>query len=126
MDYQRTHILIVEDSEDERDMFAHHLSLMGYRVSKAADGKEGLEKAFALHPNLILMDLWLPTIGGWEATRRLKLDERTKDCPVVVITGNVRVQPSTLSCDGWLTKPCPLDLLDAEIARVLQSRDKPN
>jgi CheY-like chemotaxis protein len=122
MEHAETHILIVEDSKDERDMYALHLSRMGYRVSMAGDGEEGLEKAFELHPHLILMDMWLPKIGGWEATRRLKTDERTKHCPVLVITGQSPVQPSTLECDGWLTKPCPLDQLDAEIARLLEAR----
>jgi CheY-like chemotaxis protein len=116
------HILIVEDSNDEREMFAHHLSMMGYQVSVADDGKKGLDKALEIHPQLILMDLWLPTLGGWEATRLIKADEKTRDCRVVVITGHAMFQPSTLECDGWLTKPCPLDKLDAEIARVLQTR----
>jgi CheY-like chemotaxis protein len=120
---EQTHILIVEDSEDDREMYAHHLSLKGYLVSKAGDGKEGLEKAFELQPHVILIDLWLPCVGGWEATRRLKADERTKHCPVVVITGHPVLRPRTLECDGWLTKPCPLDQLDAEIARVLRTRE---
>jgi CheY-like chemotaxis protein len=122
LENEQIHILIIEDSADERDMYAMHLSLKGYRVSKASDGKEGVEKAFELHPHLILIDLWLPTIGGWEATRRLKADDRTKDCPVVVITGHAVIRPGTLECDEWLTKPCPLDQLDAAIAKVLHAR----
>jgi CheY-like chemotaxis protein len=121
MDKQK-HILIVEDSEDERNMFACHLSQMGYHVSLAGDGKEGVERAFEIHPDLILMDLWLPSMGGWEATRYLKSNERTRECPIVVITGHTAYQPNTLECDGWLTKPCPFDKLDAEIERVLESR----
>ena len=121
MDKQK-HILIVEDSEDERDMFARHLSQKGYRVSMAGDGREGVEKAFAVQPDLILMDLWLPSMGGWEATAFLKANERTRECPIVVITGHAVYQPSNLECDGWLTKPCPLDRLDTEIERVLESR----
>jgi CheY-like chemotaxis protein len=119
MENEQTHILVVDDSKDSREMYAQHLSLKGYRVSMAADGKEGLEKAFELHPHLILMDLRLPIIDGWEATRLLKEDERTKACPVVVITGLTWLQPKALECDGWLTKPCSLDRLDAEISRVL-------
>lgn len=121
MEDERTHVLIVEDSEDDRDMYAHHLMLKGYRVSKAGDGKEGLEKALELHPHLILIDLWLPIMGGWELTRRLKADERTKHSPVLILTGHSLFQPSTLECDGWLTKPCPLNQLDAEIARLLEA-----
>jgi CheY-like chemotaxis protein len=119
MQNEQAHILIVEDSKDSREMIAQHLSLKGYRVSMAGDGREGLEKAFELHPHLILMDLRLPIIDGWEATRLLKEDERTKACPVVVITGLTWLQPKALECDGWLTKPCSLDRLDAEISRVL-------
>jgi CheY-like chemotaxis protein len=122
MENEQTLILIVEDSKDSREMIAQYLSLKGYRVSLAGNGKEGLEKAFELHPHLILMDLRLPIIDGWEATRLLKADERTKDCPVVVMTGLTWIQPKTLECDGWLTKPCPLDQLDAEINRVLVGR----
>ena len=122
MENEQTHILIVEDSKDSREMIAQHLSLKGYRVSMAGDGREGLEKASELHPHLILMDLRLPLIDGWEATRLLKEDERTKDCPVVVITGLTWIQPETLECDGWLKKPCLLDQLDAEINRVLLGR----
>jgi CheY-like chemotaxis protein len=120
MDNERAHILIVDDSADDRLMYAHFLSHKGYRVSKARDGKEGLEKAFELQPDLILMDLWLPRISGWQATQRLKVDKRTKDIPVLIITGISSVW--SRDCDGWLTKPCPLDQLDQEITRVLVAR----
>ncbi len=119
---EQTHILIVEDSKDDREMYAQFLSMKGYRVTMAGDGKEGLEKAFELHPNLILLDLRLPTIDGWQATRLLKEDERTKDCPIVVITGLMWLRPKTLDCDGWFTKPCSLKELDEEIARILETR----
>ncbi len=122
----QTRILIVEDAEDDRDMFAHYLCTKGYLVSKAGDGKEGLEKAVELHPHIILVDLWLPVMGGWEFTRRLRADERTKHSSILVITGHSTIQPSTLECDGWLTKPCPLEVLDAEIARILKARGEGN
>lgn len=122
MESEQKHILIIEDSADERDLYTLHLSLKGFRVSKAEDGKEGLDKAFELRPDLILIDLWLPTIGGWRATQLLRADQRTRNCAVVVITGHPIIRPKTLECDGWLTKPCPLDQLDAEIARVLEAR----
>jgi len=120
MDTQR-HILVVDDSEDDREMYAQYLSQKGYRVSSAADGTEGLEKAFKLQPDLILMDLWLPRRGGWQTTREIRLDERTKHIPVLVITGHLYPRPELLGCDGWLAKPCPLDKLDAEIVRILQA-----
>jgi two-component system cell cycle response regulator DivK len=114
MDYRQTHILIVDDSADDRSMYTHYLTRRGYRVSKAHDGKEGLEKAFWLVPDLILLDLWLPKISGWEVMQHLKANERTRQIPILVISGNTPVQP--LECDGFLTKPCHLDQLGAEIA----------
>jgi two-component system, cell cycle response regulator DivK len=120
MQSEQTHILIVEDSADDRIMYAQYLSQKGYRVSKACDGKEGLEQALELQPHLILMDLWLPKISGWVAMHLLKADGRTKHIPVLVITGHSSVR--TRECAGWLMKPCPLDQLDAEIARVLVAR----
>jgi CheY-like chemotaxis protein len=98
-------------------MYAHYLCMKGFRVSKARDGTEGVERALDLQPDLILMDLWLPRMSGWEATQRLKLDERTKHIPVLVVTGHSSAPP--LECDGLLTKPCPLDQLGAEIARFV-------
>ena len=115
MDNGQTHILIVDDSTDDRNMYTHYLTRKGYRVSKAHDGKEGLEKAFWLVPDVILLDLWLPKISGWEVMQHLRAEERTKSIPVLVITGHTLVQP--LECDAFLTKPCPLDQLGAEIAR---------
>jgi two-component system, OmpR family, alkaline phosphatase synthesis response regulator PhoP len=112
-------ILIVEDSVDEREMLAHHLSSKGYHVSVARDGREALAKAPEINPSLILMDLWLPEVGGWEATRSLKSDDRTHDCPIVVLTGHSLYQPANLECDGWLTKPCPFERLDEAIESIL-------
>jgi len=117
---KQTHILIVDDSVDDRNMYAHYLCMKGFRVSKARDGKESLERALELQPDLILMDLWLPRMSGWEATQRLKVDERTKHIPVLVVTSHSSARP--LECDGLLTKPCPLDQLGAEIAGILESR----
>lgn len=102
-------------------MYSYFLSSRGFRVSTADDGKEGLEKAFQLHPDVVLMDLWLPEIGGWEATRRLKTDERTKRIPVVVITGHAYIQADVVGCDGFVVKPCAPDDLHAEISRVLRA-----
>ena len=120
MDNPQTHILIVDDSPDDRNMYAHFPSRKGCRVSKARDGKEGLEKALELQPHLIVLDLWLPIISGWEAMHRLKTDERTKHIPVLVVTGHSSVR--TRECDGWMTKPCPLDQLAAEITAILEAR----
>ena len=114
----RTHILVVDDSDDDRDMFAHYLSRQGYRASKARDGREGLHKAIELQPQLILLDLWLPVLSGWDVMQHLKTDERTLHIPVLVITAHTSLQP--WDCDGFLLKPCPLDQLGAEIVRLLE------
>ena len=114
MDKRQAHILIVDDSVDDRNMYAYYLTQEGYRVSKAHSGEEGLEKAFGVGPDLIVLDLWLPKISGWEVLRRLKSDESTKHIPVLVITGHTAIPPK--ECDGFLTKPCQLEQLGAEIA----------
>ena len=115
MDARKSHILIVDDSEDEQDLYASYLTRQGFRVSKAHDGEEGLDKALALEPDLIVLDLWLPKISGWGVMLRLKSDERTKHIPVLIVTGDVSVQPG--ECEALLTKPCAPDELGAEIAR---------
>jgi two-component system, cell cycle response regulator DivK len=117
----KRHVLFVEDSADDRDLYSHFLSRRGYRVSTAENGREGVEKAFQLHPDVILMDLWMPEVGGWAATRSLKGDDRTKDIPVVIITGHPAsfMDEETLGCEGFLSKPCLPERLKEEIERVL-------
>src|SRR4029078_1815133 len=77
-----------EDYQDAREMYAAYLSFSGYRVAEATNGIEAIEKTIELLPDIILMDLALPRMDGWEATRRLKLDERTKHIPIVALTGH--------------------------------------
>src|SRR4026209_2305628 len=78
-------VLVVEDYQDAREMYAAYLSFSGYRVAEATNGVEAIEKTIELMPDIILMDLALPQMDGWEATRRLKLDERTKHIPIVAL-----------------------------------------
>jgi CheY-like chemotaxis protein len=118
-------ILVVDDFEDGREMYASYLKFSGYRVDEAADGYEALEKAFALLPDIILMDLSLPGIDGWQATRELKKDERTANIPIVALTGHALEAHSRSAkeagCDAFIVKPCmPMDLLN-EIRRILDS-----
>jgi two-component system cell cycle response regulator DivK len=87
----RTHqplILLVDDYQDSRTMYAGFLAFSGYRVAEAENGFESIEKARALTPDLVLMDVSLPGIDGWEACRRLKADPETKDIPVVMLTAH--------------------------------------
>ena len=118
-------ILIVDDFDDNREMYAEFLRFSGYRVEEAADGHAALAKAFDSIPNLIVMDLSLPGVDGWEVTRRLKADARTKHIPVVAVTGHALAGHSKgaldAGCDAFVTKPClPEDLL-VEIQRLLEA-----
>jgi len=119
-------VLVVDDYQDAREMYAEYLEFSGFRVGEAANGSEALEKAFALLPDVILMDLSLPIIDGWEATRRLKADERTKAIPVVALTGHaLDNQPSggqEVPFASYVIKPCLPDTLVAEVKKVLAAR----
>jgi CheY-like chemotaxis protein len=119
-------VLVVEDYQDAREMYAAYLSFSGYRVAEATNGVEAIEKAVELQPDIILMDLALPRMDGWEATRRLKLDERTRRIPIVALTGHAlagHAEGARLAgCDSFVTKPCLPDALVAEIQRMLSSR----
>jgi CheY-like chemotaxis protein len=116
-------VLVVDDFQDNREMFAEYLAFSGFRVAEAATGREALDRAFELLPDLILMDLSLPEIDGWKATRFLKNDPRTKRIPIVALTGHALAGHSReardAGCDAFLTKPCLPDTLVAEIRRVL-------
>lgn len=119
-------VLVVEDYQDAREMYAAYLQFSGYRVAEAANGVEAIEKTLELMPDIILMDLALPKMDGWEATRRLKSDERTKDIPVVALTGHALAgyaeSARQAGCDSFVTKPCLPDALVAEIKRMLAAR----
>lgn len=119
-------VLVVDDYQDAREMYAEYLEFSGFRVAEAENGAEALEKAFALLPDVILMDLSLPIIDGWEATRRLKSDDRTKAIPVVALTGHALAGEATgeqqVKCDAFVIKPCLPDTLVAEVKKVLAAR----
>ena len=114
------HILLVDDFKDNRDLYEMFLSQRGFRVTLAANGQEALGYVFELHPDLVVMDYSLPDISGWEATLRIKADERTKHIPVVMLSGyDLSSMMTQIGCQGFLVKPClPNDLI-AEILRVL-------
>ena len=116
-------ILVVDDYEDAREMYAEYLRFCGFRVAEARNGNEALDQAFTLMPDLILMDLSLPGMDGWEATRQLKADERTRNIPVVALTGHALAGASEgakrAGCDSFVTKPCLPDDLVVEVRRML-------
>ena len=116
-------ILVVDDYQDAREMYAEYLQFSGFRVAEARNGNEAVEQAFALKPALILMDLSLPGMDGWEATRRLKADETTRHIPIVALTGHALAGASEgarrAGCDSFVTKPCLPDDLVIEVRRML-------
>ena len=116
-------ILIVEDDEMNRDMLSRRLVLQGYSVVQATDGVEGLEMADAEAPDLILMDMSLPDLDGWETTRRLKAEKDTRPIPVIALTAHAlvsdRQKAIAAGCDDYDTKPVDLRRLVAKIAALL-------
>ena len=119
-------VLVVEDYQDAREMYAAYLQFSGYRVAEATNGVEAIEKTIELMPDIILMDLALPRMDGWEATRRLKADERTRHIPIVALTGHALAGHAEgarqAGCDSFVTKPCLPDALVAEIQRMLSAQ----
>lgn len=118
-------ILVVDDYQDAREMYAEYLQFSGFRVAEARNGNEAVEQAFALKPDLILMDLSLPGMDGWEATRRLKADDATRHIPIVALTGHALAGASEgakkAGCDSFVTKPCLPDDLVVEVRRMLNT-----
>ncbi|MBW2288616.1 MAG: response regulator [Deltaproteobacteria bacterium] len=116
-------ILLVEDQEMNRDMLSRRLTKRGYDIDIAVDGAEGIEKARSGNPDLILMDMSLPVIDGWEATRTLKADAATSSIPVIALTAHAmstdREKALAAGCDGYETKPVELPRLLEAIEKVL-------
>ena len=119
-------VLVVDDFQDNREMFAEFLSLSGFRVAEASTGREAIDRGFELLPDVILMDLSLPELDGWEATRQLKNDPRTSHIPIVALTGHALADHSReareAGCDAFLTKPCLPEVLVVEIRRMLDRK----
>ncbi|HEV7424782.1 MAG TPA: response regulator [Thermoanaerobaculia bacterium] len=124
-----TTILIVEDNEMNRDMLSRRLVRKGYEVLLAVDGEMGLEVARKNTPDLILMDMSLPVVDGWEATRRLKADDRLKHIPVIALTAhamaNDRDKALEAGCNDYDTKPIELPRLLAKMEALLTSKLEP-
>jgi two-component system cell cycle response regulator DivK len=118
-----TKILIVEDNEMNRDMLSRRLARRGYQIVLAVDGGEGIAMATAESPDLILMDMSLPVVDGWEATRRLKAEPRTRVIPVIGLTAHAmagdREKVIDAGCDDYDTKPVELPRLLQKIEALL-------
>jgi two-component system cell cycle response regulator DivK len=116
-------VLVVDDYPDAREMYSEYLEFSGFTVVEAGNGMEALQRAIEHTPDIILMDLSLPVMDGWEATRRLKADPRTASIPVVALTGHALAGISEgamqAGCDAFVTKPCLPEELVREIRKVL-------
>ena len=116
-------ILLVEDNEMNRDLLVRRLERCGYEMLIAVDGREGLAKAQTEHPDLILMDMNLPKVDGWEATRRLKAEESTREIPVIAWTAQAmasdREKALDAGCDAYDTKPVDFKRLLSKIDALL-------
>jgi CheY-like chemotaxis protein len=121
-------ILIVEDNEMNRDVLSRQLIRRGHRVEAVADGLAGLAAARQLAPDLILLDLGLPGIDGWECARRLKADRATRDIPIIALTAHAMAddlqRALDAGCDDFDTKPIDLTILMDKIARLIARRSE--
>ena len=121
---ERPCVLLVDDYPDAREMYSEYLQYSGFDVIEAGNGIEALQQAIEREPDIILMDLSLPVMDGWEATRRLKADRRTARIPVVALTGHALAGISEgarrAGCDAFVTKPCLPEDLVKEIRKVLE------
>lgn len=122
-------VLVVEDHSELRALYVQHLVISGFDVIEAGNGAEAITFTTAQFPDVVLMDLSLPVVDGWEATRRLKGDARTAHIPVVAMTahdGAGELQRATSAgCDWLVPKPCPPDALITEVRRVLAANGRP-
>ena len=116
-------VLLVEDNEMNRDMLSRRLIRRGFQVVFAMDGQQGVDLARSERPDIILMDMSLPVIDGWEATRRVKADDATRSVPVIGLTAHAmagdREKAIEAGCDDYDTKPVELDRLIGKIERLL-------
>ena len=116
-------ILLVEDNEMNRDMLSRRLQRKGFEVEMAVDGKQGVEMALKGGYDLILMDMSLPEIDGWEATRRVREAPETKSIPIIALTAHAmsgdREKAMAAGCNDYDTKPVELDRLLGKIAALL-------
>jgi two-component system cell cycle response regulator DivK len=126
----RPRVLLVDDYADAREMYTEYLEFSGFDVVEAANGMQALQRAVDTAPDIILMDLSLPVMDGWEATRRLKADHRTAAIPVVALTGHavagISEGAKKAGCDAFVTKPCLPEDLVREIRKILAALPSPS
>jgi len=116
-------VLLVEDNEDNRIVYSTILQHFGYHVMEALNGEDGIAKARAARPDLILMDISIPVIDGWEATQVLKHDPETRGIPIIALTAHAlaadRERAMEAGCDSYLAKPCEPKTVVSEVERFI-------
>ncbi len=124
MDNNMFKILLIEDNEMNRDMLSRRLMRKGYEVVLAVDGESGIEMARSDAPHLILMDMSLPVLDGWEASRRIKADLETQHIPIIALTAHAmsgdREKAIEAGCDDYDTKPVEMERLLGKITALLE------
>jgi CheY-like chemotaxis protein len=122
-------ILVVDDFEDNRAMYVEYLQFQGFRVAEAVNGEDAVARAAKLHPAVVVMDLSLPVMDGWEATRRIKADPKTKDVVVIALTGHAEAahakKATEAGCDDFVPKPCLPEQLAEKIREHVESGSTP-
>lgn len=121
-------ILLAEDFEDARDLYKDFLEFSGFTVQTATNGREAINLATSLQPDLILMDASMPVLDGWQATRELKANPATRHIPILALTAHAfddaRQEAQQSGCDGFVTKPCLPDDLVAQVRATLETGKK--
>jgi CheY-like chemotaxis protein len=119
-------ILVVEDNEENRDALTRRLQRRGFEVIGATDGKAGVEKAKSEKPDLVLMDMNMPELDGWEATKQIKTDPDTQGVPVIALTAHAmqgdRERALSVGCSDYHTKPVEFPKLISQIEAILQNK----
>ena len=125
---QQPLVLLAEDFEDARELYRDYLEFSGFTVKTASNGREAVQQAEALLPDLILMDASMPVLDGWQATKELKANPNTRHIPILALTAHAfddaRQEAKAVGCDGFVTKPCLPDDLVAKVRATLESGKK--
>ena len=121
-------VLLAEDFEDARELYRDYLEFSGFAVETATNGRDAIDRAIALQPDVILMDASMPVLDGWQATRELKSNPATQHIPVLALTAHAfddaRQQAEAVGCEGFITKPCLPDDLVSKVRETLEGARK--
>jgi two-component system, cell cycle response regulator DivK len=119
-------VLLAEDFEDARELYRDYLEFSGFIVETATNGREAIDQAIALLPDIILMDASMPVLDGWQATREIKTHPSTKHIPILALTAHAfedaKHEARAVGCDGFVTKPCLPDDLVSQVRAVLDKK----